>query len=243
MLKIPPSELAAMCGRTSLFIDPADLETRFDAEIVADGGYTPRYNIAPGDDLHIITNEAPNEIDRYHWGLIPFWADEPEEGIINVRSETADEKSVFDPAWESRPCLVLSSGFYEWQASNGGPKQPYRIHRGDDPAFALAGLWNVREGNDETISCVAIVKTEPNDVLQPIHADAGHPATGCRSDLLAAAPDTPKDLCQPYPKDDLEAYEISTRVKTPPTTSRKLLNRLTTDNQVSASSARANRRR
>ena len=45
-------------------------------------GYTPRYNIAPGDDLHIITNEAPDEIDRYHWGLIPFWADEPEEGIV-----------------------------------------------------------------------------------------------------------------------------------------------------------------
>jgi transcription initiation factor IIE alpha subunit len=61
--------------------------------------------------------------------------------------------------------------------------------------------------------------------------------------LLAAAPDTRKELCQPYPKDDLEAYEISTRVKTPPTTSRKLLNRLTTANQVSASSARANRRR
>ena len=71
-----------MCGRTSLFIDPADLESRFDAELVTDGGYTPRYNIAPGDDLHIITNEAPDEIDRYHWGLIPFWADEPEEGII-----------------------------------------------------------------------------------------------------------------------------------------------------------------
>ena len=59
-----------MCGRNSLFIDQADLEARFDAEVVADGGYTPRYNIAPGDDLHIITNEASDEIDAYHWGLI-----------------------------------------------------------------------------------------------------------------------------------------------------------------------------
>ena len=110
----------------------------------------------------------------------------------------------------------LSSGFYEWQASNGGPKQPYRIHRGDDPAFALAGLWNVREGNDETISCVAIVKTEPNDVLQSIHDRM--PVVLPRdvaSDGLDAAPDTPKELCQPYPKDDLKAYEISTRVKNP----------------------------
>jgi putative SOS response-associated peptidase YedK len=40
-----------MCGRNSLFIDQADLEARFDAEVVADGGYVPRYNIAPGEDL------------------------------------------------------------------------------------------------------------------------------------------------------------------------------------------------
>jgi putative SOS response-associated peptidase YedK len=100
-----------MCGRNSLFIGQSDLEARFDAEVVADGGYTPRYNIAPGDDLEVITNEAADNIDQYYWGLIPFWADEPEEGIINARSETADEKRVFETAWKSRPCLVLSSGF------------------------------------------------------------------------------------------------------------------------------------
>ena len=51
-----------MCGRNSLFIDQAHLEDRFDAEVMTDGGYTPRYNIAPGDDLYIITNEAPDDI-------------------------------------------------------------------------------------------------------------------------------------------------------------------------------------
>jgi putative SOS response-associated peptidase YedK len=61
-----------------------------------------------------MTNEAPTEIDRYQWGLIPFWADGPEQGINNARSETADEKRVFERSWDSRPCLVLSSGFYEW---------------------------------------------------------------------------------------------------------------------------------
>lgn len=37
----PPSELPDMCGRNSLFIGQADLEARFDAEVVTDGGYTP----------------------------------------------------------------------------------------------------------------------------------------------------------------------------------------------------------
>ena len=116
-----------MCGRNALFANQQELEDRFGATVVTDGGYTPRYNIAPGQPTEIITNEAPDEIDQYHWGLIPHWVDEPEDGFINARSETADEKRAFRNAWESRPCLVLSSGFYEWQKQNGGPKQPYRI--------------------------------------------------------------------------------------------------------------------
>jgi putative SOS response-associated peptidase YedK len=35
------------------------------------------------------------------------------------------------------------------------------------------------------------------------------------SDWLAADPGTRKELCQPYPKDDPDAYEISTRVNNP----------------------------
>jgi putative SOS response-associated peptidase YedK len=211
-----PHEISYMCGRNSLFIEQGDLEARFDAEVITDGGYTPRYNIAPGDGLEVITNKAPNEIDRYHWGLIPFWADEPEEGIINARSETADEKRVFEQAWESRPCLVLSSGFYEWKAPDGGPKQPYRVYREDYPAFAMAGLWDVWESETETIPCVTILTTDPNDFMKPIHDRM--PVVlpqEMEAEWLSANPDTRKELCQPYPEDDLGAYEISTRVNNP----------------------------
>lgn len=114
-----------MCGRNALFVPLEYLESEFDARFVADGGYTPRYNIAPGAPLEVITNEAPDEIDQFHWGLLPFWADEPGDGLINARSETAAEKNSFKSSWESRPCLVLSLGFYEWREGNGGPKQPY----------------------------------------------------------------------------------------------------------------------
>lgn len=205
-----------MCGRNSLFVSLDDLETRFDARVIADGGYTPRYNIAPGDGLEVITNEADDEIDRYHWGLIPFWADQPEEGIINARSETADEKRVFERAWESRPCLVLSSGFYEWRSPNGGSKQPYRVYREDGPAFAMAGLWDVWEGNGDTISCVTILTTEPNEMMKPIHDRM--PVVlpeDVESKWLTSGPDARKELCRPYPDEDLTAYEISTRVNNP----------------------------
>jgi putative SOS response-associated peptidase YedK len=206
-----------MCGRTSLFVPREDLEETFDARVVADGGYTPRYNIAPGDGVEVVTNEAVDEIDRYHWGLVPFWADEVDDGLINARAETAHEKRSFERAWESRPCLVLSSGFYEWRSRNGGPKRPYRIYREDAPAFAMAGLWEIWEdGDGRRVPSVTILTTEPNDVVEPIHdrmpvvlpADA-------EEAWLAAGPDERKALCRPYPDDDLAAYEISTRVNDP----------------------------
>lgn len=222
-----------MCGRTSLFAPREDVEGTFDASLVADGGsashaggassglwsdggYQPRYNIAPGEPLEVITSEATDEIDRFHWGLIPFWADEPDEGLVNARSETAGERRSFADAWESRPCLVLSSGFYEWHETDGGPKRPYRVYREGAPAFAIAGLWEVWEGEDRTIPSVTILTTEPNELVEPIHDRM--PVVLPRDEesaWLDGAPDERAELCRPYPDADLDAYEISTRVNDP----------------------------
>lgn len=205
-----------MCGRNALFATLEDLESAFDAEFIADGGYTPRYNIAPGEPLEVITNDATDEIDRYHWGLLPFWADEPGDGLINARSETAHEKSSFQSSWESRPCLVLSSGFYEWQEANGGPKQPYRVYREDAPAFAMAGLWREWSGEEQSIPSVTILTTDPNDLMDPIHDRMPVVLPADEEDTwLTAGPAERAELCRPYPDDDLTAYEISTSVNDP----------------------------
>jgi putative SOS response-associated peptidase YedK len=205
-----------MCGRTSLFAARADVEETFDARVVADGGYVPRYNIAPGEPLEVITSDAPGEIDRFHWGLLPTWADDTDEGLINARAETAGEKRSFADAWESRPCLVLSSGFYEWRETGGGPKRPYRVYREDAPAFAIAGLWETWEGDDRTIPSVTILTTEPNELMEPIHDRM--PVVLPRDEEAAWLTGDPEEraaLCRPYPDSDLDAYEISTRVNDP----------------------------
>lgn len=58
-----------MCGRTSLFVPQSVLEDQFDATAVEP--ITPQYNIAPGDELATIQNDAPDEIDLLEWGLLP----------------------------------------------------------------------------------------------------------------------------------------------------------------------------
>lgn len=198
-----------MCGRNSLFPPAATLEDRFDARVVMEG-YTPRYNIAPASEHPVITNAAPEEIDAVTWGFPAPW-DESSDGLINARSETAAERPAFREAWAERPCLVPSSGFYEWQERRDGPNRPYRIHRPGDPAFALAGLWT-----ENGAPRMTILTTEPNDTLAPIHDRM--PVVLEREDerrWLAGDPDERRALCRPYAGDDLVAYPIDRRVNDP----------------------------
>ncbi|MFW5919382.1 MAG: SOS response-associated peptidase, partial [Halanaeroarchaeum sp.] len=108
-----------MCGRTSLYVDPDDLVERFEAAL--DFEYEPRYNVAPGDALAVVPDDREDTITRQEWGLVPSWADDPDDGPrpINARAETVDEKPTFRDAFERRRCLVLADGFYEWAGSRG----------------------------------------------------------------------------------------------------------------------------
>jgi putative SOS response-associated peptidase YedK len=144
-----------MCGRYSLFTPPSELESRFDATF--DFEFEPRYNAAPSQQLPVITDEAPESLQRLEWGLLPEWADESDGGHINARAETVDEKPAFAEAYEQQRCpperskggldtpaagrcLVPADGFYEW-ADRGDGKRPYRVAYDDDRPFGMAGLW------------------------------------------------------------------------------------------------------
>ena len=203
-----------MCGRNSVFAPQPDLEYRFDAKVAGD--YQPRYNIAPSEPTEVVTNESQDVIDQFRWGLVPSWAENPDRGLINARSETAHEKPSFRDAWAKRPCLVPSSGFYEWKAS-GGAKEPYRIYRKDDEVFAFAGLWEewTSDGGD-SLRTVTILTTEPNETVSPIHNRMPVILPEDEEDRwLNADAEERMDLCRPYPSDDLDAYTISTRVNDP----------------------------
>ncbi|WP_226480454.1 SOS response-associated peptidase [Natrinema amylolyticum] len=145
-----------MCGRYTLVAEQDDLEARFDARF-RDADFPPRYNMAPGQELPVITNEEPETFQRLEWGLVPSWADDDSGGLINARAESVDEKPSFEAAYERRRCsressererdtpsagrcLVPADGFYEWVETDEG-KRPYRVSFEDDRVFAMAGLW------------------------------------------------------------------------------------------------------
>jgi putative SOS response-associated peptidase YedK len=122
----------------------------------------------------IITNEKPNIIQHYNWGLIPSWAidDDIKKLTLNARIETINEKPSFKNSINKR-CLVIANGFYEWQwlDSKGKNKIKYEIGIGNDELFAFAGLYSqwINTITGEIKDTYTIVTTQANEIMAEIH--------------------------------------------------------------------------
>ncbi|WP_224449737.1 SOS response-associated peptidase [Haloprofundus salilacus] len=231
-----------MCGRYSLFTPQPELEDRFD--VTAERSLDARYNCAPGQQLPIITNNAPDALRLVQWGFVPSWADSRSKSFINARAESVAEKRSFRDSFEHRRCLVPADGFYEWtQRENGDGKQPYRVAFEDDRPFAMAGIWerwmppetqtgldeftDGGAGDPEPIETFAIITTEPNGVVSPLHDRmAVVLAPEEENDWFTADTDVASTLLDPYPEAEMRAYPVSTRVNSPANDSSALVEKV-----------------
>lgn len=81
--------------------------------------------------------------------------------------------------------------------------------------FALAGLWEYWKprGGDEGILSCSIITSEPNETIAPIHNRMPVILTREHEELwldkTVEDPDVLGNLLQPYPSDEMEAYEVS----------------------------------
>lgn len=184
-----------------------------------------RYNIAPTQNVAVVTQNGARHLGSYHWGLIPSWAKDPAIGsrMINARAETLAEKPSFRTALTRRRCLIPADGFYEWQAPAEGTKSgktPTYLHRKGGGLFAFAGLWDEWHAPDGSpLRSCTIITTTPNSVAAAIHdrmpvilrpddeAFWLDPAVTDSRDLLS--------LLVPSPAADMEAYPVSRRVNVP----------------------------
>jgi len=135
----------------------------------------PNYNVAPTQKiLAIINQDNENKLEKLHWGLVPFWANDISMGsrMINARAETVSQKPGFRNAFRKRRCVIPADGFYEWKGEKGH-KQPYYITVPSGKPFAFAGLWETwvdKENDEESVykSCT-IITTAASEPLSSIH--------------------------------------------------------------------------
>jgi putative SOS response-associated peptidase YedK len=157
------------------------------------------------------------------WGLVPPWARDAATGnrLINARAETVSEKPAFRRAYRERRCLVPADGFYEWRRE-GAVKRPFYIRMRDGAPFAFAGIWERWEGiRGESVETCAILTTEPNDLMAPIHDRMPlilpPEEYGRWLDPSVRATESLAPLLRPFPSGPLEAYPVGRTVNNPQT--------------------------
>jgi putative SOS response-associated peptidase YedK len=219
-----------MCGRFTLHHATEEVTARFGAQRTLFESEA-RYNVAPGTDIAAVTLDVQGrKLEGLRWGLVPFWAREASIGnkMINARVETLTEKASFKHALTRRRCLIPADGFFEWKESRAdtskkATKQPMHIRFKSRELFAFAGLWE--EWRDKTIPNAPVLKSctiitgPPNRLLATLHhrmAVILRPEDEARwLDPNLQEPDEILSLLGVFPDEEMEAFEVSTRLNAP----------------------------
>ena len=162
-----------MCGRFVGFRKLEELKYYFPID-QANCEAVANYNVAPTQQILAIARLGEsNVLDKYHWGLVSFWAKDTAIGykMINARVETVATKPSFREAFKKRRCIVPADGFYEWKGKKGD-KQPMFITLPDQAPFAFAGLWETwhdKQNPDELYRSCTIITREAAGAVKELH--------------------------------------------------------------------------
>ena len=126
--------------------------------------------------LPVITDQQPDRLQGFTWGLIPFWVKSETEALkirvytLNARSDTIFDKPSFRNAIRKRRCLIPADGFYEWREVRG-KKYPYYIYLKSKEIFSFAGIWEewTDHSTGEVLKTFSILTTDANPLMEQIH--------------------------------------------------------------------------
>jgi putative SOS response-associated peptidase YedK len=172
-----------MCGRYVMSKATGNLLSHFDAKEVEGTPPGPSWNIAPTQNVPIITEKLhQDELDRRlliaKWGLVPSWAKDTKIGskLINARSETILDKPSFRKAAITRRALVPAEGYFEWQKTEDGKKIPHYFYSEKEDLLAFAGLYEFwpdpslpDDDPEKWLLTCTVLTTTAHDTLGEVH--------------------------------------------------------------------------
>lgn len=167
-----------MCFTINIRTTRSAIAKKFDADASALFDFDFRYFYRAFDNplIPVISQDDPGRIQIMQWGLIPHWVkDEGQaasirKGTYNARAESLTEKPSFRKAYAERRCLVIVTGFFEWQHTRQ-QKIPWFIQHKDEQIMALGGVadrW-LHPSTGNSIHSFSIVTVHANPLLAKIH--------------------------------------------------------------------------
>lgn len=149
-----------MCGRYYIADDDPEIQS-----IIAALGYDERIQtgeIFPTNIVPVLAEGGKPQLMQ--WGFARYNGGGK---VINARSETAAEKSMFSKAMRECRCLLPASHYFEWQRSGSAKKQKYAISLPEKETLYMAGLY--REEKDLPLPVFVILTREAAPSVTDIH--------------------------------------------------------------------------
>jgi putative SOS response-associated peptidase YedK len=204
-----------MCGRFTITKQVEDIENSFDVELDREL-YKLNYNVAPTQDLPVVTNQQNKQVSFLKWGLVPSWSKDLKFGskMINARIETITEKPSFKKAIQERRCVVIADGYYEWKKTSQG-KEPYYITMENSKLFSFGGIWEKWTSPvGETVKTFSIITQPSFKEIEHIHNRMPLQIMPEQKDywLSAETGEEALDFAIEHQKNKLKSYVVSTQV-------------------------------
>ncbi|TYZ64265.1 hypothetical protein PybrP1_003130 [[Pythium] brassicae (nom. inval.)] len=183
--------------------------------------YAPVENMGPGRYAPVVLGggaQHARRLEAMQWGLVPAFTKPsatPDHFVMfNARSDTVQERPAFRRLVDSRRCVVLCDGYYEWQQVDKREKQPYYFFR-DTGVMTFAGLYDTWTNNDGVeMHSFTILTTDATPHLRWLHTRmpvilTEEGVTRWTSDAKFAQV---KDLLVPYTAPDLKWHPVDKRL-------------------------------
>jgi putative SOS response-associated peptidase YedK len=183
--------------------------------------FAARFNVAPAQSVPIVRmHQGESEAVMMRWGFVPA----PVKGAVtrlgsaHVNSRVLDSSKDFGKAWlHGQRCIVPVAGFYVWQRTERGFRQPFYVRLVNRTVFGVAAVWaRAVTLDDDVIESCALVMVSANRLMSEIdNVGRRMPAILSRDSYegwLTGAPDEARALLETYPSTRMVSHPVSPRV-------------------------------
>lgn len=186
--------------------------------------FTTRFNVAAFQSVPTARmHEGQSEGVMMRWGFIPATAKGTAagQGVSSVGSASVVSSEDFRPAWLSgQRCIVPLAGFYVWQRTAAGHRQPFYVRLVNRPVFGVAAIWDrFVTDDDDVIEGCALVTVPPNTLLAGLGNESGEmPAILHRDSYenwMTGSPAHARSLLHSYPPERMVTHAVGPHVNFP----------------------------
>jgi len=183
--------------------------------------FCARFNVAPTQSVPIIRmHDGESEAVMMRWGFVPS----PVKGAVtrlgaaHISSRVLETSKDFGKAWlHGQRCIIPVAGFYAWQKSPQGFRQPFFVRIVNRPVFGVAALWaRAVTLDDDVIESCALILVPANRLMADIdNVGRRMPAILARDSYqtwLTASPADARALLQTFPATQMVCHPVSPRV-------------------------------